>query len=402
VKVQILFKDSIHHGKAAANRVINYAIGLQQNGVDVEILMPFGFWAIENITFNKTGTFRSIPYRYAWHLPFHPKKKYQLPLSFLVLKTSILVGNIYFILQFFRNSKKVSHVLFYKFNTLYTLVLLLVNTKKITVCELNEIPYFNQKGRRKIINRFLREKTVFKMFDSFIVISENLNQYISTIKKNSAKVLKVPVLCEPIYWQDDNKDRFTNDPYIIHVGDMAGEEKDGIFNMIEVFALVSKMLNFPLKFIITSSLNQSPVKDKIKKIIEDYNLINYIQFTGYINKDEMQNLQRNAALAIIIKPDNEQNRYCFPTKLAEYLMNAIPVFAMGVGEMNQFLYDGINAFIVPKADTLALAERIVDSFKNPNLLREIATNGRKTALHDFNCEVQGKRLSDFFGELIKP
>ena len=61
---------------------------------------------------------------------------------------------------------------------------------------------------------------------------------------------------------------------------------------------------------------------------------------------------------IINKRPNLQNRYCFATKLGEYLLTGKPVIISDVGEAKNYLKDGESAYIVDSGQPNLIAKKI--------------------------------------------
>lgn len=405
MRIIFFFEGSIHYGMAAANRISNYVRGLQENGCDVEVVMPFAFISDSTKPFTAVGELDGVKYKYLGFLPFHPKHKYPYPLSGIVLLGTKWLGYLKTLLFRITEKRKYQSIYIYKFSTFFTFLLLVLNSGKISVSELCEIPYFALHGFKKKFKRFIREKTIFKIFGGFIVISENLQEYINIHKSKKAKVIKVPILVNDSAFSSDKQVneiiKELNEPYIIHNGDITYESKDGIAEMIKAFGEAQKILSFPVKFIITSRLELSPVQSEIKRYIKENDLEDKILFTGFLTKEEITILQKNASLGILNKLPNEQNYFCFPTKLGEYLLNGVAVIATSVGEMNNYLIDGTNAYIVSPLDTKLITVKIVEAFTNESERATIASNGKSLAEKEFSYAFHGKRLKIFFDSMLK-
>jgi len=396
--ITIYFNENIHNGLAAANRILNYAKGVNNTGNKVIIIMPFNIDLEKK--YSQKGIYDNVEYEYLSSINWKPKNKILLPFYYFRLLFNKHLGN-YKMLSYNFNKKNKSDVVYlYKFNTFFSILLLLVNINRKKVSELCEIPYFNEIGFKRKLHLYFREKFLFPLFDGFVVISENLIKYIENHKSSKATLIKVPILVtkEGNFFEDIKPHK---NPYIIHNADITYEEKDGVFEMINAFGIASKKINFPVDFIITSSLNKSPVKDKIRKYLEEENLTSNVIFTGYLPRKELISLQKNASMAILNKKSNIQNIYCFPTKLGEYLLNEIPIIATKIGEMNNFLNHEINALLVDDGNVEEIAKNIELLFIDNELAKLLAKNGKKLAEAEFSNEIQGKRLITFFENLIK-
>lgn len=63
-----------------------------------------------------------------------------------------------------------------------------------------------------------------------------------------------------------------------------------------------------------------------------------------------------------------------------------------VGEANNYLKDGLNAFIVEPHKPQLIAEKIVYAFMHPKETEAIGIEGHRLTMKEFNCEYQTKRI----------
>jgi glycosyltransferase involved in cell wall biosynthesis len=187
-------------------------------------------------------------------------------------------------------------------------------------------------------------------------------------------------------------------PYIFHSGTLF-EQKDGILGMLEAFGKATQKLDKNIHFISTGTPNKSPHYHDIERIIKDYQIEDKVTFTGYLSNEELKDYLSKASLVIINKYPNQQNTYCFSTKLGEYLAAGKPVIITKVGEAMNWLKDGENAYIIEPNDTELLAQTIVNAINNPENRNKIALNGQKICKECFDYRNYGKKLLHFFNNI---
>lgn len=71
------------------------------------------------------------------------------------------------------------------------------------------------------------------------------------------------------------------------------------------------------------------------------------------------------------------------------------VITTTVGEANNYLKDGINAYIVEPHNPLLIRDKIIQAFKNPDERTRIAKAGKQMAFKEFDYLYHGKRLAVF-------
>jgi glycosyltransferase involved in cell wall biosynthesis len=402
MKVIILFEESIHYGLAAASRVICYAKGLAHNNCETEIWMPYAYTKNDKSNISSEGMHNGVTYRYSSFLDFNPFKTFKYPFGQVLAYYYLWTGYCKLLWNLSKRKNKVQIIYIYKSGLFFTILIFLLNNKKVLVSELCEIPYLGSKSFTNRISRIVRENIIFPLFDAFVVISENLFIYIQNYKSPKALLIKVPVLYDEIDSKNisgSSKFNLPGYPYILHNGTLS-DRKDGILGMIEAFSLAINKLDTPIIFVMTGYIEYSPDKKRIFELIEKLNLKDKIIFTGFLTRHEITILQKNASLAILNKPDNEQNSYNFPTKLAEYLGNGIPTIATKIGEIKNYLTDNVDIYFVKNAEPASIAEKIIDAFTNEEKRKLISQNGKKIAINEFNPVYQGKRMCDFFNTLL--
>jgi glycosyltransferase involved in cell wall biosynthesis len=393
MKVKFVFAESIHYGLAAASRVMAYAKGLSESNCEVEIIMPYTFVKEDVEAFSQNGIFNGVSYTYLEFSTHNPYTKYPKGISHLIAIYKRKLGYLKFLSNSIFNRKTYDIIVVYKLSTIFTWLLFLLNSGKLRVSELCEIPYHDQHGNKKKLNRRIREIVLFPLFDLVIVISKNLDDYASKHISKNAAILRVPILYQKTHIE--LRKYKPEIPYFVHSGSLT-ESKDGVLSFLKAFGMAIQETNIPFHFYFTGYLNSSPDKKQIIEVIEKYQLMDKGEFRGFLSKSDLLKLQEGASAAIINKANNEMNFYNFPTKLAEYMFNEIAIISSRVGELGNFLTENEDVLFFEPNDIKGLKDAIVLIMRDEDLRIKLAVNGRKTAERQFAHTIQGKRLYDFF------
>jgi glycosyltransferase involved in cell wall biosynthesis len=397
MRVLILYSDIFPGATASSYRILNYAKGLNENGIVVSIL------ATEPNQYDlntKCKIIDSIPYD---HILKKPLKRH-----ILINRISLILLNIVTSFRCLSLRNKNNIVILYGF-AWYAKLLIVVSfgfSKTKVVLEVNENPYSMENGRLTVFNvffkmyRWLTLNFVFPLMDGFIVISESLSELVNHHKSKRAITIKIPIIVNPDISNIDTSRCIIEDPFILHTGSI-GERKDGLLAVIEAIGIAVNHGYQKLKFVITGKRIYIPQYKELKALIKVYNIENNIIYTGELVNEELASYRLACKMAIVNKPVNEQNLYNFSTKLGEYLACSIPVIASNTGEMSFFLKDGINSFVVEPNNSKAISDKITYILNHPTQAREIGIEGRKLAEDIFNYKVHGKRLAGFLQELLK-
>ena len=397
MKVYILTREPFPNGMAATNRIKCYAKAILQKGVLCEVLI---FTRTEiygkppKNTIGK-GIFEGIPYKYIGETPLRDS-------NIVFRQINDRIDMVRTILYLFKHLREGDIVLGFLSASPYFIssIINIVHLKKAKyIRELCELPYGTSEETAKKIK--LRKFTLTNLFpkcDGFIAISNALVALAKKYKRTDAKILKVPILVDFEKYCLTDKSSEVDVPYIFHSGTLY-EQKDGILGMIEAFGIALRQIPFTIRFISTGKMEDSPHKEVIHELITKYHLKDKILFTGYLSESELKDYLSKASLVIINKYDTQQNKYCFSTKLAEYLAASKPVIITRVGEAMNWLTDSKDAYIVETRQIDSLSEKIVEAFIDVQKRHAIAENGFNTCKNSFDYQNYSKQLIDFFTQI---
>jgi glycosyltransferase involved in cell wall biosynthesis len=398
MKIDIVTFQPFPIGNAATNRIFLLAKSQMQafNIVEIFILGPTEYGAIRNKKIK--GQIEGINYYYTCYTTSLSSKKLK---SRTIKKQLIKVKRIllrligigaYFIKNIFKKNKA-DIILLYIEDSLFLFLSFYIYCKLFSiklVTDIVEIPFFK---KEKSILRKLNNFIISKCFDGLIVISQYLFDFYS---KWSIPILKVPILVnfDEIEGQPKN---FSNTPYIAYCG-VLNEDKDGVFTLIKVFAELN-LIQPSLKLVLIGESINTIDEDRLKRLIIKNNLFDKVILTGYIERVEMLRYLIDAKLLILIKPNNLQSKYCFPSKIGEYLATGNPILTTNIGEIRNYLINNENAFLVEPDNLDGLVERLLKVLSDDNLLDRIGKNGKETCKKYFNYKSYNKSINDFFEEL---
>ena len=321
---------------ASTNRVHAYAKGFSGQGIETHVLLPISTEPHGNEQINtcKEGFDEyGVHYKYMSGSSLRGNN---------IIKRQIndQYGYGHTLLYLLKHLKNDDQVIIYEGGWIWQLLcIFIVHLKgaKVTM-ELNELPYvFGQQTKKKIAQRKRMLKYVFPRYDQFIVISDALQQ-VAQQYAPKAKVIKVPIIVEDIIDSNYEETISIDTPYILHTGTLT-QNKDGILGLIGAFGKACQLTDIPIHYLFTGYLEKSPQKEYIQKLLVKYHIEDRVKFLGYLEMDELRRYQRHCSLCIINKFKTLQNKYCFSTKLGEYLATSNPVCVTKVGEIPDYLKD---------------------------------------------------------------
>lgn len=376
---------------AATKRILCYAKGLIYNDIDCKVIITQRTEKHANIkNFISQGFYEGTTYQY---IPSSPIRSN----LFLLRRVQDIVSYFKTIVFFLFHIKRKDYVHLYStFDSLYLTLLILCKIKKIKITrELCEYPHVtkNDSIRNKLI-RLIDLKICFPLFSGFVVISTELEKVAKRYGSSQSSIIKIPILIDT----NVTTEKYSHSkPYIFHGGTML-ERKDAIVSTMKAFAMASKRLNYTVDFILIGPA--SPHKKELEQIIYDNKLQQNVYFKAQLPNEEIIKYQNGAALSILNKNDNLQNRCGFSTKLGEILLSATPVITTTIGEANYYLRDNESAYIVEPHRPDLIAQKIFQAFSNEKERISIGLKGKQIAEKYFDYKTQGKRYKEFISNLL--
>lgn len=394
MKIFFVVRNSFPKGLATTARVLNYCRGFIENHINCEVIIPIAIERygepIKNMEYK--GVYEHIPYQYISRST--RRSKY-----LIYRKMKDIFDYIKTLYYLYCNASSKDIILVYEGGCLWFYMLCVISKLKKAhiVMELNELPYGteietnNMKKKRAIML-----KKVFPKFDGFIAISEALASLAYEYSPHS-KIIKVPIIVDATISKNVKTVVHTR-PYLFHSGSLF-EQKDGIVGMLEAFAIANRALNYKLDYILTGSPEKSRDYHLIQNIIKKYAIEKYVHFVGYLEVKELREYQKNCLAVIINKHQTKQNKYCFSTKLGEYLAFAKPIIITKVGEAMNYLNMN-NSYIVNIGSSIDIATKIIDIVENEDKAQSKGREGYKLATQIFNYKYQGARIVTFFKTIV--
>lgn len=391
MKVYILTRGPFPIGMAATNRIICLAKAFRHAGVDCSVVIFKRTRTYSTSSIPDTGTFEGIPYKYiggsskrangTWMAKF---QSFLLAIQLLIfLTTCVRYGDVVY--YFFGKS-----------NLLKRIMIWIIHKKGgFCVSELCEYPFGTGKETKKIIKQRKYELNhIFPQYDGIVAISDALVDLAKAYCSSNCVIRKVPILVDFEKYNIPNESMHASIPYIFHSGTLS-EQKDGILGMIEAFGIATSELQFPIKFISTGKKEKSPFAKEIDCLIEKYNIADKVVFTGYISDEELKTYLKGASVCIINKYPNQQNRYCFSTKLGEYMAAGKAIIITRVGEAINWLEDNKDAIVVEPQNNQILANVIVKLFCDKALCSSLGNEARNKCFQVFDFHNYGQLLNQF-------
>jgi glycosyltransferase involved in cell wall biosynthesis len=377
-------------GDASTNRVHSYAKGFIENGFDVHVICFANLYNSPG-----DGVINGINY---YH-PFGIRKRNR----YFIVRTSQKI------LKYFRtlalilriNKKdKISAITVYTilFGThMFSWFLSRITGARL-VKEISEHPMkqFFKKGAflRKI--GLLKLRTELFFTDGIFCISKFLVEFFRTHGFDERRLIIIPSTVEP--------ERFVNNHHLSprpykYIGYFGGLtfERDNINVLVEAFARISD--RYPGMNLVLGGFCNPEERMRLEKLISDLGIKPKVELLKYLPREEIIQYIIHSDILVMVRGKGLESQASFPSKLIEYLATAKPVITVDVGEIRDYLNDGVNAFLVEAGNSRALAEKIDFVLSEHEGALKVGQNGRQLTSTVFNYNYQAKRIISFIETL---
>ena len=207
--------------------------------------------------------------------------------------------------------------------------------------------------------------------------------------------LRIPAIVDPRFLPGriSRKCSSTKSFHLVYLGRM--DNKDDPETMwIAIQSAIKKGCTVYLDIIGTDG-NQGAASEFKTRFTRDHNLSAHVTFHGRVNDDALPALLIKADAFILLRRKCHETHASFPTRLPELLLSGIPVITSNVGDIPEYLTDGVNALLIPPEDPATLAESIISLANDPDRRYELGYNGRRIALKSFSYRKYAIRLIQF-------
>lgn len=245
-------------------------------------------------------------------------------------------------------------------------------------------------------SKLKRYRTVYKKIDGRILMTTKLQYFYDT------NVCPKPTL---ILSTIVDIDRFKNlkkekqeKEYMCYMGNME-LSKDNVDNIINAFALIAD--KYPkLHFHLYGS--PKPVTKKyLEGIIVKQNLQNRVFLKGCVDYGKVPQILKNAKILVSSQPNTKRAEGGFPTKLGEYMMTGVPTLLTDVGEISEYVQDGVNAYLAPPENPVLYAEKLIYILEHYDTALSVAKNALELITTNYTCEIAAKKIELFVQSLRK-
>lgn len=256
------------------------------------------------------------------------------------------------------------------------------------VLENSEYPWFIlKKGKlSNSIYKLLYLGLYYKLFDGVLAMTMALQQYHRIHSRRKAEILHLPMTVDIARFNHST----VKENLITYIGNQSFN-KDGVGILTEAFIRIAPAYPTWKLVIVGDSGNDIAAR----KLAENAGISDRVVTLGNVNRDSVPSLLCKSKLLALARPDNKQSEGGFPTKLGEYLATGNLVVLTSVGEIPDYLEDGISALIASPGSVDSFANKLKQGIEHYEDLEHVRRRGFEVCDKVFNAQVQARRLSDF-------
>jgi glycosyltransferase involved in cell wall biosynthesis len=176
---------------------------------------------------------------------------------------------------------------------------------------------------------------------------------------------------------------------ILYVGRLMALK--GINYLIEAFYNVKNEMKDPSVVMVIAG--DGDEFNNLKKITNEYNLIDSIRFIKDLSDTERNYLYQSSLLFAL--PSLSEG---FPTTVLEAMFYGIPVIGTDIPVMKQNFSD--SALLVPQRNSRALADAILSLLSDPGYALELSLKGKDKVTNNFTWDSIVKKYLDIYSQVI--
>lgn len=139
-------------------------------------------------------------------------------------------------------------------------------------------------------------------------------------------------------------------------------------------------------------IGDGPERQRLLYTIQDLELDDHVIWYGKLSPPEVQAKLQGADIFLLTSISEG-----ISNAVLEGMSSGLPVVTTDVGGMSEAVTHGVEGFLTPSLDSVALADALEELGRSPRLRREMGAAGRARILQDFRLDDQ----ADAFVELIR-
>lgn len=253
---------------------------------------------------------------------------------------------------------------------------------------LHYVEFRSKVKNRNWLHRFndlLFDRWAVHLCDKIIPISTTLNNHILSLQP-TAQTLIIPPICDFKYFETINPEQSDTRYFVF----CASKSYDEVFLfIIECFLQLSHLYEINLHLVINGEILNQKVKQLLDLHKDRIFVFSNLEYKQLISKYK-------GSLAQLIPLRNTiQDSARFPQKICEFLASNRPIITTGIGEINHYFTDQLNAIVADDFEISNYSDKMEWALTNPDQLQRITNTSYILGYTHFDIQSYASKIQNF-------
>lgn len=169
----------------------------------------------------------------------------------------------------------------------------------------------------------------------------------------------------------------------------------GLGTLIESGSILKDRLdNFSISIVGSIFSTQAAYYSELNRLVAEHDLSSKVFFAG--ERQDVRGALRAADIYVCSSVAEAS-----PMAVWEAMSMGCAIVSTDVGDVSEYITDGINGFIVPVGDAKAMADAICVLAEDESLRHEFGKKAREVAVRELDLAVIAKKTADAYREIVK-
>ena len=169
------------------------------------------------------------------------------------------------------------------------------------------------------------------------------------------------------------------------------EEEKGLPELFDALKTVSKKIK-DVKLTLVGEGNRLK---EYKTLVADLDLVDRVEFTGWLDNREIQNLVAKSSLGLF--PSRIES---FGLSVVEAMAAGLPVIAANGGAVPENVKEGVTGMLVPVNDSDTLARAIISALESPQRVESLAKTAKVYVQKKFSWDRAADSMIDLYQQIL--
>ncbi len=228
--------------------------------------------------------------------------------------------------------------------------------------------------------------------NAVVAASRFLCGYVRDVGVKKENLFYAPTFADHLLFRPNVRPPVPGSPTLFYAGNLWSGNGLDMEIIIESFVKVKKEIPGARLVIVGGGdlLEKDGVPGLLPQSAERFGVKGSVEFVGDIPHALMPQQMEKADLCLALFPVNVITLAKSPIKVYEYMCAGKPVVARAVGEISHSIKDGENGFLVYTDDADEYARKIITVLGDPQRLKAVGENARKSVEAKFNWGLSAK------------